>query len=169
MNDTATSAPARSDACQWLTSCYRRHGQHLELTDPLARCVDTLTAISAIYNLQLLGGAVTPDTVQVTGRYISVLYAGDLSSYDNDSLTRLVLAAHRNAVRVQIAVWRPHLEEDRAERIGEAVAAEFDIASGGVDLSCTEIMLHPRDGAATRMYERHPSLADLAGMASAGR
>lgn len=192
MPDTATAPTVtRSAACQWLTSCYRHHGQQLELTDGTARCVDTLTAISAIYNLQVLGGQITPDTVQVTPRFVSVLYTGDLCSYDNDSLTRLTLAAHQQAVRVQIGVWHPdndieravrlcvagtvaHLTEhgcfetddDRDAAVAAAVAdieaAEYDIARHGtVNLSCIELVLHPRDPAGTHRFDRHPTLADL--------
>ena len=59
-------------------------------------------------------------------------HAGDLATYDNDKLTRLVLSAHDNCVRVEVGPSGP----------------------GRV-----KIMLHNRKGRDGRMHERHPDIA----------
>jgi len=73
--------------------------------------------------------------VKTFGQGIAVSWIGDMSTFDFDGLTRLVLIAHRDAVRISIQAGSP-----RAIRI---------IAS------------KRKHGSDLKMWERHPSLDDL--------
>jgi hypothetical protein len=63
--------------------------------------------------------------------YWSCEPSGDLSTYDFDTLTRLVFAAHEFCIRVSIINGGPR---------------------------ALKIMLHPRDGTTGAIYTRHPTL-----------
>lgn len=66
---------------------------------------------------------------------VSINAYGDLSTFDNDSLTRLVLLAHRESVRVEIASSGPRL---------------------------VKIMCHKRVSDRSQdSYSRHPDLDEL--------
>lgn len=71
------------------------------------------------------------------GNGIRVAFLGDVATYDGNLLTRLVLAAHRYAVRISVANSGPR-----------RVAIEA----------------HPRDPKGLRIMDRHPSLDDLQAM-----
>lgn len=68
------------------------------------------------------------------GTGICINFYGDLSTYDWNRLTRLVLLAHRDAVRVEISWSGPRM---------------------------VKIIAHRRSRDGDRIYNRHPSLADL--------
>lgn len=72
---------------------------------------------------------------------VEVRYRGDLSTFDGDELTRLVVAAHRHRVRVGIS---------------------------GRMRNIMTIYLHPREDTGNTMV-RHPGLEHLAARAEAGR
>lgn len=69
---------------------------------------------------------------------ISLVYRRHLASYDHDHLTRLVIAAHRHSVRVEIEPC---------------------------NMQTLRITFWPRDGDAKDAFERHPSSSDLAARA----
>lgn len=70
---------------------------------------------------------------------ISLTYRHGLATFDSGRLTSLVLAAHRNCVRVEIAPAGP---------------------------TNIRITFWPRDPDATSGFERHPDLAELAAKAT---
>lgn len=85
------------------------------------------------YGLYHMDGATRADWS--TASYIQIRHSGEMSTFDNSSLTRLVLLAHREAIRVSIS--------PRSNRY-------------------VTLMFHPRQWADNadklRMYERHPSI-----------
>lgn len=72
------------------------------------------------------------------GEGVAINWAGDLSTFDGDGLTRLVLLAHEHAVRIEIASSGPRL---------------------------VKIIAHRRSHDAPKYYQRHPDLQKLAGNA----
>lgn len=72
-----------------------------------------------------------PGKLQQYGEGWSVICGGALSSYDSDSLTRLVLMAHSRAIRVEVS--------GASKKI--------------------RIAIHKRDLHGQSMYERHPNTA----------
>ena len=115
----------------------RNTGQ--DISDNQARCLDTLvTAVDRIYNLEkYLAGKETRHRFQFVHDGLRVYYKGTVSTFDCSRLTRLVLEAHRNAVRVEIS---PRSQMS------------------------FEIWLTPRS-ATGYSWERHPSLEALGRMA----
>lgn len=75
-------------------------------------------------------------TVHQFGDGVCINYHGDISTYDWNRLTRLVLLAHRDAVRIEIASSGPRLVKIIAHK-REA----------------------PKDG--DKQWMRHPTLSDL--------
>jgi len=74
--------------------------------------------------------------VYAWGVGVCINHHGDLSTFDYNRLTRLVLLAHRDAVRIEIASSGPRR---------------------------VKIIAHRRKhGEGLSMFERHPCLADLA-------
>lgn len=92
------------------------------------------------YCVQMLeewaGGAHHLPKVHEFGTGVCINYFGDLSTFDYDRLTSLVLLAHRDAVRVEISHSGPRR---------------------------VRIICHRRRHGEGRMCERHPSLQDLVG------
>lgn len=159
MSDYATVEKPLSWESDWVQ---RNTGR--TLTEDEARCVDTLSAIQRPYNWVLIGGG-WRDTVSskddrahlydydgpprhpaVTfgGRYLVVRLTQGLATFDFDDLTRLVLAAHRNAVRVEVS-----------PDIYGAVSDEQpdDI----YPMPCLRVSLHARHREGSGV-ERHPTI-----------
>ena len=67
--------------------------------------------------------------------YWELNYYGDLATYDSDSLTRLVVAAHQYCLRVSIGQSGPGM---------------------------VKVTLHNRTVRVGRLHERHPDLEELA-------
>lgn len=110
-------------------------GAHLN--EGQTRCLDTLCSIERAHNLApyLMGETNEEKFVFNQWSGLSVKFGGLISTFDDDKLTRLVLAAHENAVRVEIAPHGP---------------TSFQIA------------LSPRERKGS-MFERHPSIEDVLG------
>lgn len=171
MEPCVSSVPVEmSDACRWVVGMYRHHGRLLELSAEMERCIDTICVLAAPYNLATLGGSPTPDTLMVDRRMVSVLYVGDLATFDGDGLTRLVIAAHRNCVRIGVHPWRAHLDDARAELVRRRMVADYaaemgvdvdEVDDDGCGLACIEITAHPRTIGASHLFDRHPGLDEL--------
>lgn len=69
---------------------------------------------------------------------ISLVYRNSISTYDHDKLTKIVLAAHRNCVRIEIEGCGPRM---------------------------MRVTFWPRDRGQTDWSCKHPDLADLAALA----
>lgn len=90
------------------------------------RCWDCLSSV--------VGGDHHLGPVEACGFGIRARLHGEAATFDGDLMTRLVLAAHRDAVRISIQSSGPH-------RIG--------------------VEAHPRRHGEGNQFERHPSLVDL--------
>lgn len=137
----------------------------VSLNDEQARCVSTLCSIAALHNLPFV--ARPENSVRFLPDGFRVLLSTSLSTYDTDQLTRLVVAAHRDRVRVEVRVWAPHFDETWAVAVA-ADWAELNDVDIDVDelvdetfpVSALEIMFTARtaDG---DLYHRHPGLDEL--------
>lgn len=107
--------------------------QEIELTDDQRFCVDVL----AVY----ARGHHHLPKVTKWGGGVAINWNGDLATFDFDGLTRLVLLAHANAVRIEIKSSGP-----------------------GLVKICASRRKPNADGLS--MWERHPTAADLIAMAS---
>ena len=142
-----------------------------ELSDGHARCLDVLASLtypSGLYNLDT-PVAVTDAVALRPDGGLSVLLHGELATFDNDRLTRLVVAAHKHRVRVAAgarppppAGGRPRTAARPAPDRGEwAPPLDWDdpaVAEGLIEVSCI-----PAGGG--RML--HPGLRDFVGVATA--
>lgn len=157
------------------------------LTADAARCVDALSSIQRPYNWVLINnqwsGAVSrppyhePDDfgddlpplrapVEIGPTWMIVRLMNGLSTYDFDDLTRLVVGAHRHAVRVEVGAetYRSiDYESYLSERDGEGKWVETD-EHPVYPAACMRVQLNARQHDGVRMYERHPDLAALAGL-----
>lgn len=84
------------------------------------------------------GGERNLPSVTPFGQGLAIHHTGDLATFDNDALTRLVLIAHRDAVRVEIQPASP-------TRIRIAAFKRDPFNASG----------------AQKQWGRHPRLADL--------
>lgn len=104
----------------------KKKTEHLD--DNQQYCKDTLSEWAD-------GDHHLPD-VKAFGSGIAINFYGDLSTYDFNRLTRLVLLAHRDFIRIEIASSGPRMVKIIAHR------------------------RRPREDG-DRQYQRHPSLDDL--------
>jgi len=128
----ADTEPMRKDtAAQWVG---RQIGR--TLTDGEARCVDTISAIATGPHNVLMSGRDRDDRGWRFNGHgsLEVRLKSPLSTFDDSTLTALVVAAHRNHVRVGIS---------------------------GMSRQSIRVWLHPRsrDGDLTK---RHPGVDALA-------
>lgn len=154
------------DDVDWLERNIRASvpiGPVRSLTDEQRRCVRVLAAgLGNIYNLPTpLAVVESIDLCHPIG--VSVLLVGTMSTTDDDRLTRLVLAAHREHVRVQLGPWVAHHDERRTAAICESYEREHDIEvdPDTVGAGVMELWLHARQPEGDT-YRRHPGLPDLA-------
>lgn len=98
------------------------------MTDQQVQCVEMLA--------EWVGGFHHLPKVKEFGDGVAINFSGDLSTYDFNRLTMLVLLAHRDAIRIEIASSGPRL---------------------------IKIIAHKRKPMVEGMkqWERHPTLADL--------
>lgn len=121
------------------------------LTDDQARACQVLCSLAAPYNLPLIGyqwedcvdysiDDETVHAVEFGPFWVAIHIWSQLSTYDNSQLTRLVLAAHELAVRVEISPAAWEREDDM--------------------LPCLRIAAHwrKREG---HLFERHPTIVDV--------
>ena len=160
------------DASQWfvdnLAASQRRGGSFAPaVSEDHRRCLRTLAALtspSGLYNLPTPINILEAVDLWPTAG-MSVITHGELSTYDFDRLTALVIAAHRHHVRVSVAPWLPHLDELRARRVAESLSAEWDqdVSWDEMTVAYIEIVLHARQAPTPgdHGWERHPGLDAL--------
>lgn len=104
-----------------------------------SRCLAVLAAWRPLYNITRTGANRLDGGFRPCGTGIEVRVQKDQSfaTYDDDSLTRLVVAAHRECCRVEISAAFGHII----------------------------LRVHPRSPDGTSLYERHRSSGELAAMA----
>lgn len=149
----------------WESNWVQNNSRHRLSTDE-ARCIDTLSAIQRPYNWVLIGdgwgdtvtsrskrahlgpgeGPQPHPAVMFGGTYIVVRLGNGLATFDFDDLTRLVLAAHRNAVRVALDgdMYLATYEEDK----------DFTYP-----MPCLRVTLHARRREGD-FAQRHPTIED---------
>lgn len=129
------------------------------IDDHHARCVHVLGAgLGSLYNLPLAGKIIGPGLQLLEDGMVSVLYTGSLGSYDESTMTRLMIEAHRHGVRVEVCAWVP-IGDDEIERDRQARLHYFDgYPSDASVLPAFEIRLRWRDARSGGLLVRHPSM-----------
>jgi len=156
-----------SSTTDWIES-----NTKLPLTDDQKRCFDVLCSWCAPYNLPLVGEgwhglSLTDESAPVFVRpqFVRVKMCGDFATYDFDNLTRLVLAAHAKAVRVNISA-DIHTEIDR-----DAWLQEYREGKDGwgfydtdrhpeYETPCLAFMFHPKERDHDHAWGRHPTIEE---------
>lgn len=149
------------------------------LTDDQARCVRVLCSLAQPYNLPLIGNGwqdavdyepyraphdepVALPAVEFGPSWVFVRTFAPMSTFDFNNLTRLVVAAHAEAVRVEVAA-ETYLAVDQ-----ESFLTEYDHETGewvetnehpSHVAACLTIRLHPRQREGS-LHERHPTMAE---------
>jgi len=121
---------------EWVArhGCYETPGRRLG-DDDFERCVVAICSIGAPYNI----GGSTGSRWRITPWHVSVrMPRKPLASHDMNELTRLVIAAHRHLVRIQV-----------------------EGAPGGPGGAATLVSAWPRSADGDAVFERHPTLDDL--------
>ena len=115
---------------EWYRQNYPSGPSHNE------RCLAVLGSWQALYNINRTGVRRTDGGFRVCADGVEVHLPGGVSmaTYDNEGLTRLVLAAHRHQCRVELSCRGRYLV----------------------------LLVFPRKPGGTAWYDRHPTLADLA-------
>lgn len=135
--DLASRTPDRSETITSLSPTghwYRSNYPRSPLTDDQVRCLDVLAEADRLYNWHRTGRRRLDGGFRPCGEGVEVrLRFGSFSTYDDNRLTRLVVAAHRHAVRVAIG------------------------ASGGL----LTVHVHPRSHVESHWRMHHPDLEDL--------
>ncbi len=120
-----------SENGRWYRSNYPRS----PLTDEQVRCLDVLAAADRLYNWTRTGTTRLDGGFRPCGNGVEVrMQHGQFSTFDDDRLTRMVVAAHRHAVRLEVGAFR----------------------------GMFSIRVHPRRHDGQSWWDRHPTLADLA-------
>lgn len=139
------------------------------LSDDQARCVRVLCALAQPYNLPLIGcgwadaADYDPDRawgdepsplppVEFHPLWVMARTFAPMSTFDFDNLTRLVIAAHAEAVRVELAA-ETYLAVDRESYLSRYDSqkkewVETDEHPSHV-AACLTVRLHPRTGGFT--------------------
>lgn len=131
-----------------------------DLTEGHRRCLRVLSSVAPLYNIATPCRITDAVSLWPLGG-VSVITSEELATYDAAALTRLVVAAHRDQVRVAVKTWAPHLDMARAAIVVQWYRDQYEIETTVDELRALEITLHPRT-ANGGPSERHPSLGDLA-------
>ena len=150
-----TSRPANSRHVDWLEQNLGR-----TLSDTHARCIHTLgSALGSLYNLPTAGRIIGPALELRDDGSVSLLYTGHIHSYDESTMTRLVIEAHRNGVHTTVAAWDPdETESDDMERDRLARAAYFGYSPADGRFPVLEIRLTCRNTREGGVIVKHPTM-----------
>lgn len=134
----------------------------IKFTSDQERCVAVLSSIARLHNLNI--PTTVHKSVTVEDGFVSCLINGELATYDDSALTRLVIAAHAHAVRVAVVPWVSHLDDRRSAAIAAHYLYEHVIeidpdAIPGI----MEVRLSARRPGAVEgaVWEGHPMMRDL--------
>lgn len=140
---------------------YRRNCPDVTVGDDQARCLNTLAAVAPLHNLNVPRPLRWGIHVDAWG--VSALLLQELSTFDNETLTRLVIAAHENCVRVALRPWCNEHHEPRRTR---AMRLMFTHDIGYGELvpmpPVMEVTLHARSARTGRLFARHPGMERFA-------
>lgn len=150
------------DINQWVKRVMK-----IELTPDQLRCMDTLCSIAAPWNLPLVVvGLDNKPSIEVRGRWVRAVLTCDLATFDGDSLTRLVKAAHRNLVRVDISSTicfsKRRGVDDHVTFIPDAHDRARFVEGGWWPTNALEIYLHHRAASGPYKWSWHPGMEALA-------
>jgi len=156
-----------SDAPDWLERNLAAAKRPRTLTDDERRCVEVLSSIARLYNL-ITPGPLT-HMISFNSGTVSVLLQGELATYDDSALTRLVIASHVHSVRVAISPWVSCLDERRARIIAQDFLAEYECEIDWETIpGILEVRLSPRSAGVTdQCWDGHPTAENLAGFLGA--
>jgi hypothetical protein len=153
-----------SGAAEWFERQFL--GNPPTITDDHRRCLEVLAAVAPLYNI------VTPcpitEAVELWANGgVSIITSEELATFDAGALTRLVVAAHRDLVRVAVRCWSPDRDEERAALVVADYRRQYDVDLDPHSLRALEITLQPRNpftpGASC--WDWHPDAATLAATA----
>jgi hypothetical protein len=127
------------------------------LNDRQARCAAVINTLAPIYRWPTVGDL--SDSLIVREDGLTLLTTASFSTYDDDNLTRLVLAAHQEACRVQIGPWLWYHDMERASRIAASILEvnvdDVCIEEAGIHALALTVTARSRDGSP---YDRHPTI-----------
>jgi hypothetical protein len=141
-------------------------------TDDHKRCLDVLAAaLGQVYNWPTPTGLTAP-SVNIQGQVVSVLVNNEIATFDGDTMTRLVLAAHKHHVRVAVSGWRPRWDDEFDRSVVDLMRASVEYEPQPDPwVSCEdfppevygvmEIMVTPRTPPPGRLFARHPGIPEL--------
>lgn len=131
------------------------------LNEMQRRAVNTIDCILGFAHLGIAGN-LWHGGIRLLDDGLDLLVRRNLSTYDDSSLTDIVMAAHENRVRVQIGPWYPHLDEARREEIIDHLNYEFDCQFDPEDIEfhCMNVILNARQEHGAFCVV-HPGLKEL--------
>lgn len=148
-----TGRPAHSRHVAWFEQNLGR-----PIGDEHARCIHVLGAsLGSLYNLPLAGRIIGAGVELCEDGMVSVLYTGSLGSYDESTMTRLMIEAHRHGVWTEVCPWVP-VGDDEIERDRQAREDYFDGYDNSGVLPVFEIRLRCRHTRTGGLIVRHPSM-----------
>lgn len=165
-----------TDHADWFERNMASAGTPVTLTEGQRRCLNTLQAVTAPSGLYNLWGPGSPTDVITlhSDTFVSALMCRELATFDGSELTRLVIAGHRNCVRVAVTTWHPHMDERRARTVAQHItdvredSEVIDWEDPQVGLGVYRLNLTARDPESTSLYDRHPDIKKLAELAMGG-
>lgn len=131
------------------------------LNDMQRRAVDTIACTLSFPRLGIAGN-LWYGGIRLLDDGLDLLVRRNLSTYDDSSLTDIVIAAYENRVRVQIGPWYPHLDEARKEEIIDRLNYEFDrqFDPEDIEFHCMNVILNARQEHGAFCVV-HPGLKEL--------
>lgn len=144
-------------AAEW----YQANAPGVEpLSEGNRRCLNVLLAIDQLHNLAC------PRPIKwgiyVTPNMVSVLLQSQMATFDDERLTRLVIAAHRECVRVSVGPYVPWVDDDDRHRAILVWANQDNDGDRPRDVwpipPLMEVTLHARQSRIGSTWQRHPGM-----------